>query len=123
MHALVVDDSEVTRLMLRYILKSLGFEVIEAGDGREGLAQLKRSGDTDLVLVDLFMPEMDGLEFVREVRRQPSYDHIRLMMVTCANEMESVSTALEAGANEYLMKPFSQEMVLEKLQLLGIGRC
>ena len=69
------------------------------------------------------MPEMNGLEFVRAVREQPSYDQVPLMMVTCANEIESVSAALEAGANEYLMKPFSVEMVLEKLQLLGIGRC
>jgi len=121
MQALVIDDSAITRLMLAHILSGLGFDVQEAGSGLEALEKLTTTGPMDLALVDWYMPEMSGLDFVRAVRRDRSYDHMRLMMVTSATELGSVPTALEAGANEYLMKPFSEEMVVEKLQLLGLG--
>jgi len=123
MPALIIDDSEVTRAMLANILKALGFEVLEASDGCEGLRRLASAKGIDLALVDVFMPNMNGVDFVRAVRLQPEWNHIRLMMVTADNELGSVAIALEAGANEYLMKPFDEAMILEKLQLLGIGRC
>ena len=123
MPALIIDDSEVTRAMLANILKALGFEVLEASDGCEGFRRLASAKGLDLALVDVFMPNMNGVDFVRAVRLQPEWNHIRLMMVTADNELGSVAIALEAGANEYLMKPFDEAMILEKLQLLGIGRC
>lgn len=122
MRALVVDDSRATRTILRRILKEIGFEVSEAGHGREALERLKEIGTPDLALVDWNMPEMDGFEFVRAVRADHAYDSMRLMMVTTETEMEQVAKALEAGANEYVMKPFTKDVILEKLDLLGIAR-
>ncbi len=122
MRALVVDDSRATRTILRQILKEIGFEVSEAGHGREALERLKEIGTPDLALVDWNMPEMNGFEFVRAVRADHAYDSMRLMMVTTETKMEQVAKALEAGANEYVMKPFTKDVILEKLDLLGIAR-
>src|SRR3954466_10214314 len=98
MHALVVDDSKAVRSLLGRMLRQVGFEVAEAANGREGLERLRRPGRTDVALVDWNMPEMDGLEFVRTVRADPSLAGLRLMMVTTENELERVAVALEAGA-------------------------
>ena len=119
MHALVVDDSSTMRMILREFLKKLGFEVAEAGNGQEALDCLKGTAKVDLVLVDWNMPVMDGVSFVRAVRADPSYADLPLMMVTTNAELSQVATALEAGANEYIMKPFTRQMIQEKLELLG----
>jgi two-component system chemotaxis response regulator CheY len=103
------------------MLRGLGFEVFEAANGREGLQRLEENGKIDLALVDWSMPEMNGLEFIRNVRAEQSYDGVRLMMVTTETEMENVVQALAAGANEYVMKPFTQEVILEKLQIFGMA--
>jgi two-component system chemotaxis response regulator CheY len=108
-------------MILKQILKEMGFEVVEAGNGREGLECLKRTEKTDLALVDWNMPEMNGFEFVCAVRADHAYDSLPLMMVTTESEMSQVVKALEAGANEYVMKPFTKDVIREKLQLLGIG--
>jgi two-component system chemotaxis response regulator CheY len=121
MQALVIDDSKTVRSILRKILGQIGFEVSEAGNGREGLQRLGELERPDLALVDWNMPEMDGLEFVRAVRADPRYAGLRLMMVTTENELTRVHTALEAGADEYVMKPFTDEVIREKLELLGIA--
>ena len=118
--ALVVDDSRATRLILRQMLTSLGFEVAEAGHGREALTYLNAHEDTSLALVDWNMPEMNGLELVQAVRHDSRFSGMRMMMVTTETEMANITKALEAGANEYVMKPFSKEVIQEKLQLLGI---
>jgi two-component system chemotaxis response regulator CheY len=107
-------------MILGQILKEIGFEVSEAGHGREALERLKQLGKPALALVDWNMPEMNGLEFVRAVRAEPDYDDLCLMMVTTETEMPQVVVALEAGANEYVMKPFTKAIILQKLQLLGI---
>jgi two-component system chemotaxis response regulator CheY len=119
MHALVVDDSKTMRMILREHLKKLGFEVTEAGNGREALLALKGMVKTDLVLVDWNMPEMDGISFVRAIRAKPHYSSLPLVMVTTNTEMSQVSNALAAGANEYIMKPFNRDILREKLELLG----
>lgn len=121
MRALVVDDSKAMRSILRQILKGEGFEVTEASDGEEGLKRLRELGQADLALVDWNMPRMNGFEFVRAVRAVPAYNGMRLMMVTTETEFERVSQALEAGADEYVMKPFTREMVREKLAMLGMA--
>jgi len=118
--ALIVDDSRAMRSILRRILNELGFEAIEASDGEEGLKCLARLGKADLALVDWNMPRMNGYEFVRAVRAVPAYDGMPLMMVTTESEIGKVSQALAAGANEYVMKPFTKEMVVEKLAMLGM---
>jgi two-component system chemotaxis response regulator CheY len=120
MRALVIDDSRAMRAILGKILKEIGFEVIEAGHGREGLEQLRQGEGLALALVDWNMPEMNGLEFVRAVRADHAYDDLRLMMVTTESEASAMVSALDAGANEYVMKPFTKDVILEKLAILGI---
>jgi two-component system, chemotaxis family, chemotaxis protein CheY len=117
MRALVVDDSRAVRLFIRDILCELGIEAVEAGNGRDGLDRL---ADTpiDLILVDWNMPVMDGLEFITAVRGRREYDPVRIMMVTTETESEQVTRAMAAGANEYLMKPFTKEVLIAKLTLL-----
>jgi two-component system, chemotaxis family, chemotaxis protein CheY len=122
MHALIVDDSTTIRMILKVHLNKLGFEVTEAGNGREALVCLKKMAKTDLVLVDWNMPEMDGVSFVRAVRAVPEYASLPLMMVTTNTEVSQVSEALAAGANEYIMKPFTGAMIRDKLELLGFLR-
>lgn len=118
MRVLVIDDSRTVRIIIRQALAEAGLDVIEAANGREGLDQLRAHDDVDLVLVDWNMPEMNGLEFVQAVRAQRSYDPVRIMMVTTETEQEQVVRALNAGANEYLMKPFTKEVLVAKLSLL-----
>jgi two-component system chemotaxis response regulator CheY len=119
--ALVVDDSRAIRAVLRKMLTEIGFDVLEAGHGGEALICLKNAPPVDLVLVDWNMPEMNGLELVTALRGNRAYDAMRVMMVTTETEMENMSRALEAGANEYLMKPFTRDALQDKLHMLGMG--
>ncbi len=120
MHALVVDDSSTIRMILKKFLTKLGFQVVEAADGREALERLREMAQADLVLVDWNMPEMNGVDFIRAVRAERAYDAVPLVMVTTNVELEQVAAALEAGANEYVMKPFTLDVIREKLELLGL---
>lgn len=120
MKALVIDDSRATRMIVVRQLGILGFTTVQAADGREGLAAVARSGPFDVVLVDWNMPVMNGLDFVREVRRDRALDEMAIMMVTTESEQSQVLAAIQAGASEYLMKPFSPESIEEKLAILGI---
>lgn len=121
MRALVIDDSRAIRRIIVNIMKGLGYDTIEAGNGLEGLAQLEAHGPQDIVLVDWNMPEMNGLEFIKAARAIPANWDMPIMMVTTETEMENISQAFMAGVNEYVMKPFDKDMILEKLRLLGIG--
>jgi len=118
--ALVVDDSRAMRVLMTRMLKEIGFDVQEAGDGREALTRLREMGEVDIVLVDWNMPEMDGLEFLRAVRSDRGWDDIRVMMVTTECGMDEVMSALQEGADDYVMKPFDKEIIREKLILLGV---
>jgi two-component system chemotaxis response regulator CheY len=120
MKALVVDDSRSMRAILSKQLRELGFQVVEAGGGVEALRALNEQGPIQLVLLDWNMPEMDGREVLTLIRSEPAYQDVRVMMVTTESEMSQVSVALESGANEYLMKPFDRDSLLEKLILLGL---
>ena len=121
MRALVIDDSKAIRIILRRLLDELGFDVAEAADGREALARLAElQPPPDLVLVDWNMPEMNGLEFVREVRASDGNHDVTMVMVTTETESEQVVRALAAGANEYVMKPFTKDVLVDKLSLLGL---
>jgi two-component system, chemotaxis family, chemotaxis protein CheY len=120
MKALVIDDSRMIRKMLRQTLTPLGFEVHEAENGREGLERFRELQHPDLILVDWNMPEMDGIDFVRALRNEEHFAANCVMMVTTQAEGEHVVTALEAGVDEYLMKPFTPEMIRDKLVMLGI---
>ena len=120
MKALVIDDSKAMRIILKQILQAVGGQVEEAGDGKEGLDKLKSMGSADLVLVDWNMPVMNGLDFVRAVRSDPSHRKTPVMMVTTETEASQMGKALAAGANEYVMKPFTKDVIQEKLKILGI---
>ena len=120
MLALVVDDSRAVRAILRGILKDGGFEVVEAGHGREALERLAEHPEVGVALVDWNMPVMDGLEFIKAVRGRPEHAGLRLLMVTTETESSQVSAALAAGADEYLMKPFTKEILLAKLSLMDV---
>jgi two-component system, chemotaxis family, chemotaxis protein CheY len=120
MRALVIDDSRTVRAILRAILTEIGLTVVEAANGREGLDRLRDAEDVGVVLVDWNMPEMNGLEFIRAVRAQRAYDPVRILMVTTETEQEQVIRALEAGANEYVMKPFTKDILVAKLSLLDV---
>lgn len=121
MHALVVDDSKAMRMVLKKILGDVGYEVSEAEDGSEALERLKSIAPVDLMLVDWNMPVMNGLDFVRAVRMDHSYDDVQMMMVTTEDTLDRITEALEAGANEYVMKPFTAETIVEKLELMGLA--
>lgn len=124
MKALLVDDSRATRSHLRKLLGELGWEVGEAADGRQGLDVMAASGPFDVVLVDWNMPVMNGLEFIQGVRSQLVYERTKLLMTTSETEPAQILRALQAGADEYLMKPFSRDALHDKLralQLLGEG--
>jgi two-component system chemotaxis response regulator CheY len=102
------------------MLSELGFVVSPAVNGRDGLDKANQGADWSVFLVDWNMPEMTGLEFVQEVRKEPRFANTPIMMVTTETELSQVARALEAGANEYVMKPFTKEMIQEKLQVLGV---
>jgi two-component system chemotaxis response regulator CheY len=120
MRALVIDDSRTVRAIIGKILREEGLEVIEAANGVEGLEQLRQVPGVELVLVDWNMPEMNGLDFIRAVRSDRAYDPVRIMMVTTETEQGQVLRALDAGANEYLMKPFTRDVLVAKLSLLDV---
>ncbi len=120
MKALVVDDSRAIRVILSQMLVNLGYEVSEARHGREALAYLQSHSDIAVALVDWNMPEMNGFDLVQAVRADPRFTAVRLLMVTTETEMAQMARALEAGADEYLMKPFTKAMIEDKLQLLGL---
>lgn len=119
MKVLVVDDSKVTRGMIGRILREFGFEIIEASNGLEALEKV-RIERPELALVDWNMPEMNGYEFIKAVRSDPEYDYMKIMMVTTESDIDQMTAALEAGANEYTMKPFTKEIITEKLAILGV---
>ncbi len=121
MLAMVIDDSRAMRMILKRIAGQLGFEVLEAVNGRDALDQLEASEETpQLALVDWNMPEMNGLEFVTAVRAEPKYRNMTLMMVTTEGEQSQIVRALAAGAHEYVIKPFTPDAIMDKLALLGI---
>jgi len=120
MRALVVDDSRAMRRIVARILTDLGFEVVEAGDGQQGLDALADGALPQLACVDWNMPVMDGLTFITRVRAVPEWRDITLMMVTTESEHAQIVRALAAGAHEYLIKPFTAQAMSEKLELLGL---
>ena len=119
--ALVVDDSRAVRMILSRTLKGLGFEVREAANGREALEIIAaEQTPVNLVLADWNMPEVNGLELLKQLRQKPELSSMVVIMVTTETELDQMAAALEAGANEYVMKPFTKEILVEKLELAGV---
>jgi two-component system, chemotaxis family, chemotaxis protein CheY len=121
MRALVVDDSASMRAILKRTLRERGFEVAAAGNGSDALLIMaQQDHDLDVVLIDWNMPGMNGFELLREIRRQPRYDRIKLLMVTTETSRAEMLHALAAGADEYITKPFTPDVVYDKLRLAGL---
>jgi two-component system chemotaxis response regulator CheY len=116
---LVVDDSSVIRMIARRILEEMDFQIIEAEDGEQALETCKRSLP-DAILLDWNMPIMDGYEFLGNLRRMPGGDAPKVVFCTTENGIDHISRAIEAGANEYIMKPFDKDIVTAKFQEVGL---
>jgi two-component system chemotaxis response regulator CheY len=115
---MVVDDSRAMRVVIVRMLQTCGYEeILEARNGVEAFRMIREHGSPDVVLVDWNMPEMSGIEFVRRVRRSGLLDEASLVMVTSESAIERIREALESGADEYLMKPFTPDALLEKIEL------
>lgn len=122
MAILIVDDAVTSRMLTRRFLTELGFENLhEARNGLEALNLLETLAPPDLLLLDWNMPEMDGLELLRALRANPHMPNIKVLMMTTETETAKILEALQAGADEYIMKPFSQDMLADKLNILGLG--
>jgi two-component system chemotaxis response regulator CheY len=117
---LVVDDSKVIRKVARHILETLDFEVDEAGDGREALDHCSRTVP-DVVLLDWNMPVMSGIEFLRELRSSDVTPRPKVVFCTTENGTAHIKAALDAGADEYVMKPFDRDTLASKLQFVGLA--
>jgi len=108
-------------MILAKTLKELGFEVCEAANGREALEVIEaEQGALTLVLADWNMPEINGLDLLKRLRQNPELSSLVVVMVTTETELDQMVAALEAGANEYVMKPFTREILVEKLEMVGI---
>jgi two-component system chemotaxis response regulator CheY len=119
--ALVVDDSRTIRIIIRRILVDLGYEVLEATNGIHALEVIEpEKGAVKLVLADWNMPEMNGLDLLKRLRQDPSLSSLKVIMVTTETELSQMASALEAGANEYVMKPFTKDILREKLEIVGV---
>ena len=116
---LIVDDSRVVRKVARQIFEGLGFACEEAENGLVALEASNKSMP-DVVLLDWNMPVMDGLEYARALRKAPGGDAPVVVFCTTENDLNHIQTALEAGANEYVMKPFDADIIRDKLSQLGI---
>lgn len=123
MRMLIIDDSKAMRGFLTALAQEMSFTTTEAEDGRDGLDKLIKNDPRepfDIALVDWDMPRMTGLELVEVIRRNHDFDGLKLMMVTTNNTPEKVEAALNAGANDFLMKPVTKESLEEKLLILGL---
>ncbi|OLO08276.1 two-component system response regulator [Salinicola sp. MH3R3-1] len=115
MSILVVDDFPTMRRIVRSLLKELGFEnVEEAEDGQEALIKL-RTGAFEFVVSDWNMPNLDGLEMLKEIRQDPQLSSLPVLMVTAEAKKENIIAAAQAGANGYVVKPFTAATLEEKL--------
>jgi two-component system chemotaxis response regulator CheY len=121
MRALIVDDSRFIRQYLRQLLESMGFSCEEAVDGHAALQMLRGASLFDFMLLDVNMPGMSGLECVKELRETGLQPPMKVMMVTTEADNSYICQALDYGADEFLMKPFTPESLREKLAMIGLA--
>jgi two-component system chemotaxis response regulator CheY len=121
MKALIVDDSRFMRLHTRQLLEGIGVSCEEAADGDKALMVLRGPDEFDLMLLDVNMPRMDGLECVKALRDEGLHPAMKVMMVTTESDNSFICRALEYGADEFLMKPFTPESLREKLMMIGLA--
>ena len=117
--ALIVDDSKIVRKVSARIMTSIGFEYTEAEDGSDAIVKVGEAMP-EVILLDHHMPTMNGLDFLKELRKMPNGDKLVVIFCTSVNELDFIQSALMAGANEYVMKPFDEEIIADKLRQTGI---
>jgi two-component system, chemotaxis family, chemotaxis protein CheY len=116
---LIVDDSSIIRKVARRILEDLEFQISEAENGEQAVASCRRALP-DAILLDWNMPKMDGYDFLRALRRLPGGERPKVVFCTTENGVAHIARALQAGANEYIMKPFDRDIVEAKFQEIGL---
>jgi len=121
MRALIVDDSRFIRQYLRQLLEGMGLSCEEAVDGDQALEMLRGASLFDFMLLDVNMPKMSGLECVRQLREAGLQPPMKVMMVTTEADNSYICQALDYGADEFLMKPFTPESLREKLAMIGLA--
>jgi len=117
---LIVDDSKVIRKVARHMLETMAFHVEEAGDGREALDRCARAMP-DVILLDWNMPVMSGMEFLRALRQADLASQPKVVFCTTENDIAHIRAAIDAGADEYVMKPFDRDTLHSKLQIVGVA--
>ncbi len=117
MKIITVDDSSTMRRIIKNTLKRIGYgdEILEAENGKEAL-EILENNDVDLIITDWNMPVMDGLTFVKKIRSNKKYDDVPIIMVTTEAAKEDIITALKAGVNNYIVKPFTPQVLKEKIE-------
>jgi two-component system chemotaxis response regulator CheY len=118
-NCLVVDDSSTIRKAIRRILEPLSINIIEAENGQEALDNCRQEMP-DVILLDWNMPVMSGIDFLKILRQTPDGDIPMVILCTTENDFSHIQEALREGANEYIMKPFDQEIIREKLEIVGV---
>lgn len=116
---LIVDDSKIVRKVVRRIIEGLGFEALEAENGQEAV-DMVRATPVELIILDWNMPVMDGLECMKTIRADAALTQPVIVFCTTENEFNKIQTAIMAGANEYVMKPFDEAIIAGKLRQLGL---
>ncbi len=117
MKIITIDDSSTMRRIIKNTLKRIGYgdEILEAENGKEAL-EILENNDVDLIITDWNMPVMDGLTFVKKIRANKKFDDVPIIMVTTEAAKEDIITALKAGVNNYIVKPFTPQVLKEKIE-------
>jgi two-component system chemotaxis response regulator CheY len=113
---LVVDDSSTMRQMVAYTLTSAGYQVVEAGNGKEAVGKLNGGAKPALVVTDLNMPEMDGITLIQEIRKMPAFKFTPILMLTTESADDKKKAGQAAGATGWIVKPFNPEQMLKVIQ-------
>lgn len=116
MKALIVDDSSTMRRIIKKALQEMGMDSVEAGDGNEALASLRSAPDIDFVLLDWNMPNMNGFDTLKAIKADDATASIPVLMVTTEAERSQVVKAIQAGAKQYVVKPFTTDILVEKIK-------
>lgn len=118
-NCLVVDDSTTIRKVIGRMLEKMNFTVHEAENGQVALEHCLNDMP-EFIMLDWNMPVMSGIDFLRELRKTPGGDAPKVILCTTENEFSAIQTAMTEGANEYIMKPFNEEIIREKLEIVGV---
>jgi two-component system, chemotaxis family, chemotaxis protein CheY len=118
--ALIVDDVIVERVHLTAILKGLGYATMDASDGKEGIDLITKQSPFSLIVLDWYMPNMDGIAFLKALHSLTGIGKPKVLMLSGETDLNKLRLALNAGANEFLMKPYTRENIQLKLRMLGL---